>query len=119
MRFLGAERFLDSATVAVLISLWQNLIAEADHPTAADIMLIDTAIISYYNFLRVQGWIGNLSLTFERELFGQEPLSEIHGSAVGNQLRDHEPVGSAVSVRGYHGRRTENSWPSRRLRLSG
>ena len=50
--------------------------------------MIDTAVVSYYNFLRVQGWIGNLSLTFERELFGQNPLSEIHGSAVGNQLRD-------------------------------
>ena len=88
MRFLGAERYLDASTVAVLISLRQNPIAEAGHPTAADITMIDTAVVSYYNFLRVQGWIGNLSLTFERELFGQAPLSEIHGSAVGNQLRD-------------------------------
>lgn len=51
-------------------------------------MLIDTAVIAYYNFLRVQGWIGNSSLVFEGELFGRTPLSEVHGDTVGAKLRD-------------------------------
>jgi hypothetical protein len=36
--------------------------------------------------LRVQGWIGNLCLVVERELFGQAPLNELHGHTVGKQL---------------------------------
>ena len=88
VRFLGAERYLDAGTVAVLLTLRQNLIAEIDHPTTADIMMIDTAVVAYYNFLRTQGWIGNLALAFEREAFGQAPLNEIHGPTVGERLRD-------------------------------
>lgn len=71
VRCLGAERYLDAATVAVLITHRQNLIAELAKPTTADVMRIDAAIIAYYNMLRVQGWIGNLALIVERELFGQ------------------------------------------------
>lgn len=88
VRFLGAERYLDVGTVAALITLWQNLIAEIERPTAADIMMIDGAVVAYYNFLRVQGWIGNLSLVFERELFGEAALNEIHGPDLGAKLRD-------------------------------
>lgn len=88
VRCLGAERYLDAETVAVLITLRQNLIAELDRPSAADLMMIDTAVVAYYNFLRVQGWIGNSSLVFEGELFGRAPLSEIHGETIGGRLRD-------------------------------
>jgi hypothetical protein len=88
VRCLGAERYIDAGTVAVLLTLRQNLIAEIERPTTADIMMIDTAVVAYYNFLRVQGWIGNLSLVFERELFGQAPLNEIHGPTSGDRLRD-------------------------------
>ncbi len=45
-------------------------------------------MISYYNLLRTQRWIGNLSLVVERELFGQEPLNEIHGDKVGDRLEE-------------------------------
>lgn len=88
VRCLGAERYLDAETVAVLISFRQNLIADVEKPTAADLMMVDTAVVAYYNFLRVQGWIGNLALVFEGELFGREPLNEIHGTTVGGRLRD-------------------------------
>lgn len=50
--------------------------------------MIDTAVISYYNFIRLQGWIGNLSLVFKREVFGQEPLNEFHGAQVGDALEE-------------------------------
>ena len=88
VRCLGAERFLDCETVAVLLSLRQNLIGDLKSASAANIMMIDTAVISYYNFIRVQGWIGNLSLVFESELFGKEPLNEFHGAEVGDRLEE-------------------------------
>jgi hypothetical protein len=34
-------------------------------------MLIDLAVMSYYNALRVQGWIGELALYIEHEFFCQ------------------------------------------------
>ena len=88
VRCLGAERFLDCETVAVLLSLRQNLIGDLKSASASNIMMIDTAVISYYNFIRVQGWIGSLCLVTERELFGQEPLNEFHGSQVGDRLEE-------------------------------
>ena len=47
-------------TVAVLITLRQNLIGDLAHATAADIMMVDAAIIAYFNVLRAQRWLGNL-----------------------------------------------------------
>ena len=87
VRWLGAERYLDALTVAALITLRQGLLADIAKPSTADIMMVDTAIAAYYGFLRVQGWIGNLSLVVERELFGSAPLTEIHGETVGTNLR--------------------------------
>ena len=34
----------------------------------------------------MQGWIGNLCLVVERELFGQASLNEIHGPTTGKKL---------------------------------
>ena len=49
-------------------------------------MLADTAIAAYRNFLRIQGWIGSVCLVVERELFGQEPVSEANGATVGERI---------------------------------
>jgi hypothetical protein len=86
LRFLGAERYLEPAVVAVLVTLRQNLMAELPRVTAADVMMIDAAIIGYYNMLRTQRWIGDLSIVVERELFGEEPLNFYHGDKVGDRL---------------------------------
>ncbi|MGO8842722.1 MAG: hypothetical protein ACLQF1_16830, partial [Methyloceanibacter sp.] len=83
---LGAERFLEPELMATLAQLRQDLLAGVAHPTAADSMMADSAIIAYRNMLRMQGWIGSLCLTVERELFGQAPLDELHGHTVGKQL---------------------------------
>lgn len=88
VRCLGAERYLDAATVAVLVTLRQNLIAELARPSTADLMVIDSAIIAYYNMIRLQGWIGDTALVVERQLFGQEPLNEIHGPSIGDRLAE-------------------------------
>ena len=88
VRCLGAERYFEPAIVAVLITLRQNLMSECSHATAADVMMIDAAVIGYFNMLRTQRWIGDLCIVVERELFGQEPLNEIHGDKVGDRLEE-------------------------------
>jgi hypothetical protein len=50
--------------------------------------MADSAVIAYYNLLRLQGWIGSLCLTVERALFGQALLGEIHGPTLGNRLAE-------------------------------
>ena len=55
---------------------------------AAAILAIDSALIGYANMMRLQRFIGNVCLTAERELFGQEPLSALHGAQ--RRLRSQE-----------------------------
>ena len=55
----------------------QQLLSGMEEPTMADKMAADTAVLAYYNLLRIQGWIGNICLVVERDLFGQEPLNQI------------------------------------------
>lgn len=86
---LGAERYLEPELMATLVQLRRDLLVGIDRPTAADTMSADIAIIAYRNLLRVQGWIGSLCLTVERELFGQAPLNEIHGPTIGKELEQN------------------------------
>jgi hypothetical protein len=86
IRRLGAERHLDLGMVATLTQLRQELLHGIENPTAADKMLADTAVMAYRNLLRIQGWIGSLCVVAERELFGQEPVSEVNGATVGERV---------------------------------
>jgi hypothetical protein len=74
---LGAERYLDPELAAVLLVLRRRLIDEYGAESAADIMLIDVAVISYYQTLRMNGWVGNLAGQLEAEFFGTEGLSVV------------------------------------------
>jgi hypothetical protein len=49
-------------------------------------MLADTAVAAYRDLLRIQVWNGSLCLVVERELFGQEPVSEANGATVGERI---------------------------------
>jgi hypothetical protein len=73
---LGAERHLDPNLMATLWFLRQRLIAEWGITTAAEMMLLDVALLGYYHALRAQGWIGDLALHIEHEFFGQDALAE-------------------------------------------
>jgi len=99
VRLLGAERYLDPATVLVLLTFRQNLIAELAYPSAADIMRIDAAVIGYFNMLRTQGLIGNLSLAAERELFGADGLTELHGEIVAARIEELAVKGRPMGAR--------------------
>jgi hypothetical protein len=77
---LGAERYLDPELAAALLVLRRSLIDEYGAESAADIMLIDVSVISYFHTLRINGWIGNLAAEMESELFGTQGLGvEVDG----------------------------------------
>ena len=78
---MGACRQLDLPLVATLLRVRKELLAGIDSPTAGDRMLADSAIISYRNLLRIQGWIGSVCLLIERELFGQRSMDDILGAS--------------------------------------
>src|SRR5919108_4090225 len=93
---LGAERFLDPQLMATLWQLRQDLLEEYGTASPAATMLIDLAVMTYYNALRIQGWIGDLGLVIEQELFGEESFrvklrqqygGQVDGFAVEEQLR--------------------------------
>jgi hypothetical protein len=69
---LGAERYLDPTLMAVLLVLRRRLVDEHDARTAAELMLIDLAVISYYHTLRINGWVGNFASLIEHEFFDKE-----------------------------------------------
>jgi len=74
---LGAERHLDPQLMATLIVLRDRLIAEWRITTAAETMLVDLAVLSYFHILRVQGWIGDLAVRMEHEFFGDDAFTEL------------------------------------------
>src|SRR6266852_2355860 len=85
---LGAERHLDPKLMATLLSLRRRLVAEWGITTAAEMMLVDLAILGYYHALRVQGWVGDLALLIEHESFGQaSPARRGAGLEVEDQVR--------------------------------
>lgn len=76
---LGADRQLDLPLVATLTQLRNGLLAQIENPTAADHMAVNSAIVSYRNYLRVQGWIGSICMEVERTLFGQTAAEVVIG----------------------------------------
>jgi hypothetical protein len=91
---LGAERFLDPQLMATLWQLRQGLIEEYGAESPAMTMVIDLAVMTYANALRIQGWIGDLALVIEQELFGEDSLKvklrQYHGVQVdGFAIEDH------------------------------
>jgi hypothetical protein len=71
---LGAERFLDPQLMATLWQLRQGLLEEYGTESPAMTMVIDLAVTTYANVLRIQGWIGDLALVIEQELFAEDSL---------------------------------------------
>ncbi len=72
---LGAERHLEPETMAAIITLRRAWIAEYGISTAVELMLVDSALIAFFNQLRTQRLIGNLFLSTEYEFFGRDSPS--------------------------------------------
>ena len=83
---LGAERHLDPVLMAVLLTIRQQLIEDTGAQGMHELMLVDMTVLSYYNALRVQGWVGDSAFWVEHELFGGESptakLEEQHGRRI-------------------------------------
>src|SRR5215217_2471880 len=89
---LGAERYLEPQLMAVLLGLRRGLVG-SDGGTAAEAMLADLAVLSYYNTLRIQQWIGDLAVAIEHQFFAQEsPTARFeaqHGRVTGLVVEEH------------------------------
>ena len=68
---IGAECVLDQDLAVVLLDLRRRLTDEYGEGPAAK-MLIDRAVGAYHDFIRVCGWVGNLSIHIEHEFFGSD-----------------------------------------------
>ena len=68
---LGAARYIEPQLMAVLLGLRRGLVG-SDGGSAAEAMLADVAVLSYYNTLRIQQWIGDLAAAIEHEFFAQD-----------------------------------------------
>ena len=79
---MGAESTVDPDLAVVLLDLRRRLREEYGAGPAV-IMLIDRAVSAYQEFIRVTGWIGNLSIHVEREFFGCDaPRAEFQGRTI-------------------------------------
>ena len=67
---LGAERYLDPPLMAVLLALRRRLVEEHGAETAAELMMVDTAVLAYYHQLRVKGWVGDFAQWLEASSSG-------------------------------------------------
>ena len=72
---LGGQRYLDPSLMGALVVLRRQLIEEHGACTAAEMMMIDSAILSYYHMLKINGWVGNLAVAAESEMFGRASLT--------------------------------------------
>ena len=89
---MGAERHLEPKLLATLLSLRRRLIAEWGIATAAETMLVDLAILSYYRTVQAQRWMGDLALLIEHEFFGQDSPTPKGQRRVGHGLAVEEQV---------------------------
>jgi hypothetical protein len=85
-RRLGGHRFLDPELMVALLMLRRLPMDEHAPATAADMLLIDTAVLSYFHLLRVNGWVGNLAAMVEIEFFGNVGLQTAFKVSNGHQL---------------------------------
>lgn len=96
---LGGERFLDPELIATLLVLRRRLIDEHGASTAAELMLIDVAVLAYFHTIRINGWIGNFALLIESKFSSKQSLTakfkgkygygagEVHGLRVEDHVQ--------------------------------
>ena len=68
---MGAENIVDQDLAVVLLDLRRRLREEFGNAPAT-MMLIDRPVSAYQDFVRITGWIGNLSIHIEHEFFGRD-----------------------------------------------
>jgi len=71
---IGMQRNFDPKFLAVLINLRQECIEEYDIKTALEFMLLDSALVSHYHFIKLHSMVGNMEAKVEEQFFTQEEL---------------------------------------------
>ena len=69
---LGGEIYLEPEVIATLLILRKEFINVHGVKTPAEYMLVDLALIAYFNALRAQRMLGDLSIHIEHEFFGMD-----------------------------------------------
>jgi hypothetical protein len=84
--------------MATILSLRQRLLDEWAITSAAETMLVDLALLSYYDALRVQGWTDDLAVRIEHEFFGDDAFTEWREEAIGARIVSRSKTGSDGSA---------------------
>ena len=85
----GPQRYLDPPLMAVLLALRRRLVEEHGAETAAELMMVDMAVLSLLPPMRVTGWIGDFSQWLESEFFRKGSLT----------VRPHEMADGKIGVK--------------------
>lgn len=72
---LGGQRYLEPSVALAILVLREGLIEQLEIRSAFEYMMMDMALIAYYNTLRAQRMLGDLATQIERELFQGDSLS--------------------------------------------
>ena len=72
---LGADRSVDRKQAITLRLLREVMINDLQIKSAAEYMLVDCAMLAYYNTIKAQRMLGDLVTQIERELFHGESMS--------------------------------------------
>ena len=75
----------------MMAALRRRLIDGHSATTAAELMMIDVAVLSYYHTLRINGWIGDLAQWLEGEFFSKGSLTVRPQNAPGNYRHREDP----------------------------
>ena len=72
---LGAGRYIEPKVSMTIAMMREHMIRDLNIESTAELMLMDGALLAYYNTLRLQRMLGDLATQFERELFHDESMS--------------------------------------------
>ncbi len=73
---LGADRYVEPKIAMTILMLRQKMIQDMQLDSAAEYMLMDTALMANYNAIKLQRMFGDLAVLVEKELFQEDSLSQ-------------------------------------------
>ena len=72
---LGADRYVETKISMTILLIRKKMIEDLQIESAAEFMLMDAALMAYYNGIKLQRMFGDLATQVERELFHDDSLS--------------------------------------------
>ena len=72
---LGAERYVEFRVAATISEIRKKMIKDMQIESAAEVMLMDSALMAYFNSLKLQRMFGDLTVKIERDMFHDKSMS--------------------------------------------